>query len=270
MAIFFALTPFIAPENALRAQTRIPQIVRSELDFARTAKTRGLKLAFEGNMDSSGIIVSANRFVNALRAYASAKADTSDLLAWSPSHAVTNPSGEFGFTTGPYLYYGKRGGPVSGSGNYFSIWKKDPNQQFKVLFDGGVIHGGKSEEKGNRVLPSKFKHRQLRLPASSNDTLPPHLSQTLQIPAHRARYAVVLRTDLPIELAAQLPKNNHTPELLLDQRGSGWDASGLMYYCYGNLATTAAALQEAKFSGYYVQVWAYDRSWKIIADVIQH
>lgn len=128
--------------NGLKAQSPVPQkaIVSSELNFARTAEQMGLKYAFEQNLDSLGIIASGVHLVNGLKAYAKVKANTTDLLVWHPSFAFTNLSEDFGFTTGPYLYYGHRGQQAIASGNYFSIWKKNSDQQFKLLFDGGVNH----------------------------------------------------------------------------------------------------------------------------------
>lgn len=238
-------------------------IVSSELDFASTAEKSGLKYAFEKNLDSLGLIVNGIHLVNGLKAYSKAKSENIDLLTWYPSVARTNSTGDFGFTTGPYLYYSKRGEAPVASGNYFSIWKKDKNQHFKLIFDGGVNHtriiDGYTAAQTKNLQVISFKQANHK-----KKHIPPTLTSTIETAAHLHEDIITLRSDQSILLGKKdYPRTSK--ELLYQPKQSGYDLSGDMYYCVGNLYERG--LEKPK--GFYAQVWHYKDEWKIVADVIQ-
>ena len=60
-------------------------------------------------------------------------------LTWTPTDAVMGPSGDMGYTWGHYEGHSKdaNGNPVSTSGRYMTIWRKQPNGIWKVVLDSG-------------------------------------------------------------------------------------------------------------------------------------
>ncbi len=254
--------------KAQRSVTPSKEIILSELNFASSAEKLGLKYAFEQNLDSMGIIASGVHLVNGLKAYANVKAHQTDLLAWHPSFARTNLTDDFGFTTGPYLYYSHRGEPPIASGNYFSIWKKDKNQHFKLLFDGGVNHTSVSKDYHQAIENPTTQLMVFKKPKKTKQSAPPILSTTKQASNYLDNDVLILRADHPIRLGKA--HYSSTPdELIYVQKQSGYDESGNLYYVVGNLYATSPTIDPKKIKGFYAQVWCFEKKWTIVADVVQ-
>ena len=60
-------------------------------------------------------------------------------LTWTPSDAVLEPSGDMGYTWGHFEGHSKdaNGNPVTTSGRYMTIWRKQPDGSWKVVLDAG-------------------------------------------------------------------------------------------------------------------------------------
>jgi ketosteroid isomerase-like protein len=58
-------------------------------------------------------------------------------LTWTPEGARLGPSGDMGFTWGHYQGVSKdaEGNPVTTTGRYITVWKKQPDGQWKVALD---------------------------------------------------------------------------------------------------------------------------------------
>lgn len=256
--------------NGLKAQSPVPQkaIVSSELNFANAAAQKGLKYAFEQNLDSVGIIASGVHLVNGLKAYAKVKAGTTDLLVWHPSFAFTNLSEDFGFTTGPYLYYDHRGQQATASGNYFSIWKKNSDQQFKLLFDGGVNHTSIYPDYHQAVQTLNTQSTAFKKSTKKVSSAPPALAATNEAFHYLDQEVLLLRADAPIRLG----KTHYTPtrdELRYSPKQNGYDESGRFYYVVGNLYDRHSTINTNNIKGFYAQVWRFNKKWTIVADVVQ-
>jgi ketosteroid isomerase-like protein len=61
-------------------------------------------------------------------------------LTWTPTDAVLGPSGDMGFTWGHFEGHSKdaNGNPVTTTGRYMTIWRKQPDGEWKVVLDGGA------------------------------------------------------------------------------------------------------------------------------------
>ncbi len=61
-------------------------------------------------------------------------------LTWIPESAQMGPSGDMGFTWGHYEGHAKdkAGQPVVTSGRYITVWRKQPNGQWKVALDASA------------------------------------------------------------------------------------------------------------------------------------
>jgi len=60
-------------------------------------------------------------------------------LTWTPTDAVLGPSGDMGYTWGHFEGHSKdaNGNPVTTSGRYMTIWRKQPDGGWKVVLDAG-------------------------------------------------------------------------------------------------------------------------------------
>ncbi len=61
-------------------------------------------------------------------------------LTWTPTDAVLGPSGDEGYTWGHFEGHSKdaNGNPVTTSGRYITIWRKQPDGKWKVVLDAGA------------------------------------------------------------------------------------------------------------------------------------
>lgn len=61
-------------------------------------------------------------------------------LIWTPTDAVMGPSGDMGYTWGHYEGHSKdaAGNPITTSGRYITIWRKQPDGTWKVVLDAGA------------------------------------------------------------------------------------------------------------------------------------
>jgi ketosteroid isomerase-like protein len=61
-------------------------------------------------------------------------------ITWKPLQAVISEAGDMGFTVGSYQVTKANGQSrtVAGTGKYVTIWRKQPDGAWKVVFDSGV------------------------------------------------------------------------------------------------------------------------------------
>lgn len=61
-------------------------------------------------------------------------------LTWTPTDAAMSPSGDMGYTWGHYEGHSKdaAGNPVTTSGRYITIWRKQADGDWKVVLDAGA------------------------------------------------------------------------------------------------------------------------------------
>jgi len=61
-------------------------------------------------------------------------------LTWTPTDAMMGPSGDMGYTWGHFEGHSKDAGgsPITTSGRYITIWRKQPDGNWKVVLDAGA------------------------------------------------------------------------------------------------------------------------------------
>ena len=61
-------------------------------------------------------------------------------LTWTPTDAAMSPAGDMGYTWGHFDGHSKdaNGQPVTTSGRYMTIWRKEPDGSWKVVLDAGA------------------------------------------------------------------------------------------------------------------------------------
>ena len=61
-------------------------------------------------------------------------------LTWTPTDALMGPSGDMGYTWGHFEGHSKdaNGNPVTTTGRYMTIWRKEPGGEWKVVLDAGA------------------------------------------------------------------------------------------------------------------------------------
>ncbi|MCA8886689.1 MAG: hypothetical protein KDA35_08690 [Hyphomonadaceae bacterium] len=108
-------------------------VIVAERTFAADAAQRGWAAAFRSYAAADAITLSPDP-VNAQENLARIEGDGETTLDWRPAYAGISRGGDFGFTTGPFLFRG-RDGIV---GHYFTVWRRQPDGGWKWIFDAGT------------------------------------------------------------------------------------------------------------------------------------
>lgn len=128
-----SLVAALAATPALAEPVTPEPVVAAERAFAADGFETGIKASFLKHSAPDAIVIQPLP-VNAHESLKGAPdARPGDpKLEWWPVFAGISKSGDFGFTTGPYAFAGKR------RGHYFTVWKKQLNGDWKWIFDGGT------------------------------------------------------------------------------------------------------------------------------------
>jgi ketosteroid isomerase-like protein len=108
-------------------------VIAAERAFAADAAQRGWAAAFRTAAAPEAITLSPDP-VNAQENLSHVEGDGSTDLDWRPAYAGMARSGDFGFTTGPYLFRGREGIV----GHYFTVWRQQADGGWKWIFDAGT------------------------------------------------------------------------------------------------------------------------------------
>ncbi|MEZ5922635.1 MAG: hypothetical protein R3C60_14980 [Parvularculaceae bacterium] len=133
-ALIFLISAGCAGEKQQAATDPAP-IVAAERAFAEDGYDRGVKASFLAFAAPDAVMFAPGpQNAHALMS-AAPDPDPSKPrkhLVWWPLYAGISSSGDLGFTTGPYAFDDAR------AGHYFTVWKKQPDGQWKWVLDGGV------------------------------------------------------------------------------------------------------------------------------------
>jgi ketosteroid isomerase-like protein len=121
------------------AAADLKSLVRAELAFSRLSEAQGIRAAFVANLAEEAIVFRP-RPVPGLKLYRD-RASVPGHLSWGPAYAYVSTSGDLGYTTGPYeLRKEKASDPVAGRGHFVSVWRRQKDGAWKVVFDGGISY----------------------------------------------------------------------------------------------------------------------------------
>ena len=114
------------------------ELVAAERGFAADAQARGVNSAFLAAAGEHGVVFRPAP-LRVADVYANAEPATFD-LQWGPAAAEIAPSGDLGYTYGPYTSTAKDGTP-RGAGHYFTVWERDGDAgAFHFHSDIGIAH----------------------------------------------------------------------------------------------------------------------------------
>ena len=249
----------------------VKSLVNVETSFNEKANKENLQKAFLEFTDLSCIIFRPKPV--SAKVYYNSNADLGK-LSWKPEYAMISKAGDFGFTTGPYIYndFEKKT-----YGHYLSVWRADKNKKWKLVLNGKVSHPQPINVLPEVFLnPENYKYSKLIGPQKiqmredivfNTDVL---LSKSLQ---KSGSYSLNEFYDNSVRL--YFP--NHLPEFgkvavlnfITSQKinitstpiATDRAFSGDLAYTYGE-----AEINNKKY--YYVRIWQIDATmkWNIIID----
>ena len=271
IAFFLGFTILSLTTLAQKNDKTVKSLVNAETLLNKKANKETIQRAFLGFIDLSCVIFRPKP-VSAKEYYSSN--DVLGKLSWKPEYAMISKAGDFGFTTGPYIYndFEKKT-----YGHYLSVWKPDKKKKWKLVLNGKVPHPQPINEIPEVFLnPDDYKYSKLIGPRKiqmredivlSTDVL---LGKSLQ---KSGSYSLNEFYDNSVRL--YFP--NHLPEFgkvavlnfITSQKinitstpiATARAFSGDLAYTYGE-----AEINNKKY--YYVRIWQIDATmkWNIIID----
>ena len=200
-------------------------------------------------------------------------------LLWEPRLGDIAASGDLGYLTGPSETIIP--GQPPRYGNYFSVWKRQANGEYRVILDVG----GGTPEKPN-YAPGFT--RATPLPAWKG-TEPKATSESSLLAADKAfasaiatkgasaAYAGVMHPDARLQRTGFVPAPNrqaavewltaHVKDWSTEPMKAETATSGDLGYTWGKYSVTPT--DRAAYTGYYVRVWTRkaDGSWQLVYEV---
>jgi ketosteroid isomerase-like protein len=268
-----------AQKQGQRDQNR-QALVEMERAFAKAAAAKGTRDAFIEFLADDGIIFQPGP-VNGKK-YWTERQPSKGLLSWEPVFADVSRAGDLGYTTGPWEFRpnGPEDKPVA-FGQYFTIWKKQPDGAWKAVLDRGVTSdkamprppisfpSDKEIWDGiSRLDPDATRANLIKLEAEFSNASA--LNARTAFDSYLADDARVLRPN------AEPAIGKNSAGKLMPEAGraltwkvarADWAASGDLAYTYGSfeLWSRGVTLQR----GSYVRVWKkVNGKWKVVADVM--
>jgi ketosteroid isomerase-like protein len=138
LAFFSSLATAQVPD--LEAGKRAIRI--ADLELAKAVADRSLQ-TFVSLVDEDAVFFGKGvaRGRNAVsKAWLPFFTDRSLFLKWHPTQVEISSSGDLGYSIGDYERIGKdaSGNPATVTGNYVSIWRKQPDGRWKIVLDIGT------------------------------------------------------------------------------------------------------------------------------------
>jgi ketosteroid isomerase-like protein len=120
---------------ALRAS-----LEKAELAFATDSAARGVDAWVDVFADDGMILTAGSKVIRGKAAIreAMAPALASSTVSWHPVVVQVAPSGDMGFTYGPFEWRSRANpGPIERKGSFMTVWKRSPDGRWQVAADIG-------------------------------------------------------------------------------------------------------------------------------------
>ena len=228
----------------------LASLVEAEISFASTSVEKGIRAAFLEHLAADAIVFLPAP-MNGHEGYGN-QPESDAKLSWYPAYADISSSLDWGYTTGPYeLRVNPEDEKPTRAGFYLSVWKKQPDGQWKVAIDHG------SSYPVEQIKPEAYK------PTAGVDPSRGTAQELLQKDVLRVQ---PYHDETLIYRAGQYP--DRYKELIIEPAENilyttlGHDVSPAadMAYTYGSYTRGEAE------AGYYLKVWkAIDGDWKLVA-----
>lgn len=263
---------------AVAAQPSPPNVSAGEIEkaeraFAADGVALGVRDAFLKHMADDAIVFRPGP-VSAKALYEKRPSSTKPRLEWWPRKVVIARSGDLGLSVGPWAIDGKRGG------YYATIWRKQPDGQWKWIYDGGA-EAPAAKAPGPETPAVQGPTATVGSKSSAEAlagarTAEKALAKTAADDAPRA-YRAALSSDAwltgpadtqdltPDDLAARITLRPARMTLAMD--GGGASAAGDLVWTYGTARWIVGS--DTQVNTHYMHVWQRRaEGWRLIFETL--
>lgn len=259
---------------AQKNSVAVEEIVAAENAFADFAVAKGTRAAFLEFAADEGLNYEG-AFKNAKESWKKRSGNSPVLIDWRPAWADAAATGDIGYTTGPWSLHPKgAGSDPTLWGEYFTVWKKQPNGGWKWVIDVGVIHQKTEVPKNSWQSPRSFgKIISTTATADSWRKVENDFSASLAKNGLLKSYEKYLAEEVRLLRFGSFPLQGKKAALdfLSNKKTTiktsilGGESIADFAYVYGEYEATADGKTE---KGHFVRVWKLSpKGWQIAADI---
>lgn len=202
-------------------------------------------------------------------------------LLWEPRLGDVAESGDLGFLTGPAEYILPT--QPTRYTNYFSVWKRQPNGDFRVILDVGIATPQKAAfapgltRAGTAAAPRKPRPTELTPIDGDLALADKKVADEMAARGPCAAYASALHPNARVMRTGVMPMTSkdaavawfdtEVASMSAEPLKAETAASGELGYTWGRFSIKTT--KGADHTGYYIRVWTRqaDGAWRIAADV---
>jgi ketosteroid isomerase-like protein len=276
---FLLMPTFIFAQTASQ-KSALKKMIETEKAFAQTSLDKGTKNAFVEFLSKDAIVFDKGTAVNGLEHWQ--RLDFKNLLTWQPTFAEIAVSEELGYTLGDYQLHNTTatGSPADNKplshGSFFTLWKKQTDDNWKVALDFGVNHPEipavapsiresyatfkPVESKNKAVLSERMVFMSdffyWKNAKTSLNPFEPHLSQDIKL------YRNNLLPIVGREAAKNYLKKTYDKAIVYTGLKAIPSQAGDLVCVYGVIS--------GKKKGEYVRIWKQESKdvWKIVVEMV--
>jgi ketosteroid isomerase-like protein len=258
-------------------ESALQQIAAAENAFADYAAANGTKAAFLKYAASDAIVFNPNP--RNAREIWSKKEDKRFLLEWRPHWIDADATGNIGLSTGSWEFSPKAGDASVAWGEFFTIWKRQPNGEWLWVLDVGIDHEKAPVPKNAWNSPKIGAETKSKNGGETWQSLEAHFSQTLSGSVKAGENGVFNAYKTFFSDQVRLLRADHLPfqgksramEFITKQKGTvktnplGGEIVSDFAYTHGEYELTLADGKIQK--GHFVRTWRHEpKGWRITAD----
>lgn len=270
---FFSFFLFSFPLFSL-SQKKATEVFAAEKSFAAYSVQNGTRAAFLKFADSNAVVFQQGKAVNALETWNKREARPG-VLNWHPVYGFVAASGDFGFTSGPWMFQPKTtADSVVARGQYNTVWHKTEKGEWKFLLDFGVTNTPPDSQKITFDFGEKRKAFTTGTKESLQKVEENFIAATKEASKRTRVYLANLADLFVVNRNGQSPITSRKsleaaiqkmPQLIAYKtEDSGLSASGDLGYVYGS--TTINGKEEA-----YLRIWQRkENDWKLVLEVLPY
>ncbi len=139
MKQLFLLILLLAPSLGVAQNASV--LLQADRDFAQDVARKGVD-GWMSFMAENAVVLRRQPYVGktAIRAaMEKAFSDSSVTLSWKPTRGQVFKSGDLGYTVGRFqvVHHTNKGETTTSTGTYLTVWQKQADGAWKVIWDGG-------------------------------------------------------------------------------------------------------------------------------------
>jgi ketosteroid isomerase-like protein len=246
------------------------KLADEEAKFALHSVRHGMRAAFIEYLSADSILLRPDP-VNG-RAFMQGRSDPPIVLDWRASFTVLSSSGDFGLSTGPWIRRSKTDTSLAPAfGQFFSIWRKQKDGNWRVEIDHGISHDGHN---GMHEKLTVVDLQKADTPHRESDPEAEFIVLANRDGAHAAyrRFNAPgsrhLREGQSPIVAAVPIESSRSPMRSIAWSPGRFISSAARDFGYV-VGTWRAASGGESASGHYIRVWVRSKDgWRIAADIL--